>query len=326
MVGVDSVTGSSARWGRVYFGLQAIAGLSWWIAVFASPVVREATLGSLDPVVVAAFDIPLFVLASAFAACGFRVAAIVSACWTGTVAVALGWYATMTTEAGWGAVMMVAAAAGSVIALCLILLGRVPNEFIIRGPFAFRPAASRSTSARHVASTFIQIVVFWGFFLVVVPVTLTALERRWDVVFSFPSFVAPVGFTILVLASGLGLWSAVAMSTLGDGTPLPSATANRLVIAGPYRWVRNPMAVSGIVQGAAVGLIVQSWFVVVYAVAGSLVWNYAVRPLEEADLEGRFGEEFQRYRDAVSCWIPRVPQDRSTRPAPRQYSAGNGHN
>lgn len=324
MVGVDSVTGSSARWGRAYFGLQAVAGLSWWIAVFASPMVREATLGSLDPVVVAAFDIPLFVLASAFAACGFRVAAIVSTCWTGTVAVALAWYATMTTEAGWGAVMMVAAAAGSVIALCLILLGRVPNEFIIRGPFAFRPAASRSTSARHVASTFIQIVLFWGFFLVVVPVTLTALERRWDVVFSFPSFVAPVGFIILVLASGLGLWSAVVMSTLGDGTPLPSATANRLVIAGPYRWVRNPMAVSGIVQGAAVGLIVQSWFVVVYAVAGSLVWNYAVRPLEEADLEGRFGEEFQRYRDAVSCWIPRVPQDRSTRPAPRQYSAGNG--
>jgi hypothetical protein len=74
------------------------------------------------------------------------------------------------------------------------------------------------------------------------------------------------------------------MSTLGDGTPLPSAMPNRLVIAGPYRWVRNPMAVSGIVQGAAVGFILQSWLVVAYAVVGSLVWNYAIRPHEESDL------------------------------------------
>lgn len=96
------------------------------------------------------------------------------------------------------------------------------------------------------------------------------------------------------------------MSTLGDGTPLPSAMPNRLVIAGPYRWIRNPMAVAGIVQGAAIGLILQSWLVVAYAVVGSLVWNYAVRPLEEADLQGRFGEEFQQYRDTVRCWIPQV--------------------
>jgi protein-S-isoprenylcysteine O-methyltransferase Ste14 len=66
------------------------------------------------------------------------------------------------------------------------------------------------------------------------------------------------------------------------------------------------MAVAGVVQGAAVGLILQSWIVVAYAVAGSLVWNYAVRPLEEFDLKERFGDEFQRYHDTVSCWIPRM--------------------
>lgn len=97
------------------------------------------------------------------------------------------------------------------------------------------------------------------------------------------------------------------MSTLGAGTPLPSAMANRLVIAGPYRWIRNPMAVAGIVQGAAVGFVLQSWLVVNYAVLGSLVWNYAVRPLEEADLAERFGEEFQQYREKVKCWIPTFP-------------------
>lgn len=85
---------------------------------------------------------------------------------------------------------------------------------------------------------------------------------------------------------------------------------NRLVIAGPYRWIRNPMAVAGIVQGAAVGIILQAWLVVAYAVVGSLVWNYAVRPLEESDLKKRFGDDFQQYRDAVRCWIPRVSKTR----------------
>jgi hypothetical protein len=60
------------RWGQRYFAVQAIAGATWWVAVFMSPYVRETTLGGLDPVTVAAFDIPLFVVASAVAACGVR--------------------------------------------------------------------------------------------------------------------------------------------------------------------------------------------------------------------------------------------------------------
>lgn len=295
------------RWGRTYFAVQALAGAAWWIAVFTSPVVRETTLGSLDPVAVAAFDIPLFVGASALAALGVKGAAVVSTCWTGMVAVALAGYATVTTQAGWGVVVMAAATIGSVFALCLVLLGRIPTDWMIRGPFAFRPAAARPTAATHVVSTFRQIAVFWGFFLVVIPLIARFLEQRWAIALPVPALLGPVGWAVLVLASALGIWSAIVMSTLGNGTPLPSAMATSLVIAGPYRWVRNPMAVAGIVQGAAVGLILSSWVVVVYAIAGSLVWNFAIRPHEEADLEHRFGDEFRRYRDAVRCWLPRVP-------------------
>lgn len=305
---VDAVT-PWVGWGRAYFAMQAIAGFAWWIAVFASPLVREATLGSLDPAAVAVLDIPLFVMASAVAAFGVRAAAAVATGWTGVVAVALAVYATVTTEAGWGVLAMGAATAGSLIALCLVLLGRVPTAWIIGGPFGFRPASSRPKAAGHVASTFGQIVLFWGFFLAVVPFAIVFFEQRWGVALPFPLFAGPVGAALLVLASALGIWSAVVMSTLGDGTPLPAAMPNRLVIAGPYRWIRNPMAVAGIVQGAAVGIILQSWLVVAYAVVGSLVWNYVVRPLEESDLQKRFGAEFQRYRDRVRCWIPQVPPE-----------------
>ncbi|MFC8039428.1 methyltransferase family protein [Paenarthrobacter sp. NPDC057355] len=290
-------------WGRAYFAGQAAAGAAWWLGVFLLPPVREATLGQLNPVAVAIFDVPLFVVASALAAFGFRSAAVVATAWTGLVTLALAVFATITTQAGWGVLAMAAAAACSVAALCLVLLGRIPTEWVLRGPFAFRPAAQRATSG-HVAATFRQLILFWGLFLGVIPLAVHALEDRWGLSFPLPTLVP--GIVLLLLASALGIYSATAMSTKGNGTPLPSAMPNTLVIAGPYRWVRNPMALAGILQGAAVGLMLGSWLVVAYAVAGSLVWNYAVRPLEEADLRLRFGAEFERYCQRVRCWIPRL--------------------
>jgi len=290
---------------RWYFAAQACAGAAWWLAVLLSPFVRHLTLGGLDPLPIAVSDIPLFVIASAVAAFGVRVAAIVATSWTCVVAIALAGYATVTGEAGWGVLVMAVAAGGSVLALCLIVWGLVPTRWLIAGPFAFRTAGARSTAAMLVA-TAAQVVVFWGMFLVVGPVILVALEHRWRVGLVFPAFAQPVGIVVLVLASVLGIWSAAAMVVAGRGTPLPVAMPSQLVVVGPYRFVRNPMAVAGIVQGVAVGLVLSSWLVVAYAVIGSVIWNLAVRPHEEADLEERFGADFSRYRAAVRCWVPRL--------------------
>ena len=287
-------------WGRAYFAAQATAGSVWWVLVFASPWVQMTTLGSLDPLLVAAFDIPLFVVASALAALGLRHAAGVATAWTLLVALALAGYATVTTEAGCGVLIMAAAAGGSVVALSLVAMGRVPTEWITAGPFAFRTARR----GPHVLLTVLQMLGFWGFFLVVAPLVIAWLEQRWGLRVEAP--LAYPGLALLVLASALGVWSAITMATIGRGTPLPSAMPAVLVVAGPYRWVRNPMAVAGIVQGVAVGLVLSSWLVVAYALVGSLLWNYAVRPLEEADLARRFGASFERYRAEVRCWIPRL--------------------
>jgi len=299
---------------RVYFAAQSMAGAAWWVAVFTVPLVRSTTLGLLDATVVALLDIPLFVLASGLAASRARWAlasATIATAWTLTVTVLLAVYATFTGEAGWGVILMTAASAGSVGALCLLWLGRIPTRWALAGPFAFRPARSRGRAGPHMLLTFAQILIFWGLFLGVIPLVVSLLEARWDLVIAFPPTLVWAGWALLAMASVLGLWSAASMNINGDGTPLPAAMANRLVTAGPYRFVRNPMAISGFVQGLAVGLVLSSWMVVVYAVLGSLLWNFAVRPLEEADLEARFGDEFRRYRDAVRCWIPRF-----TRPRP----------
>ena len=292
---------------RLYFAFQGIAGLLWWLGVFLVEGVRRATLGDLPPLTVAAVDVPLFVVGSFLAAAGWRPAVWAVLVWSFVVTGAMFVYATLAREAAWGMLLMLAACAGTAFSAAMVLLGRVPTEWIVAGPFVFRTTPD---AKGHLARTLRQLTAFWAFFLVVLPLAVVWLERRWRLDVAFPLWLRVFGAAAFLLLSVLGIWASVAMAKVGEGTPLPSTMARRLVVVGPYRFVRNPMAVAGIGQGAAVGLMVGSWLVVVYALVGSSIWNWIVRPQEEADLAARFGADFEAYRERVSCWVPQgiMPQ------------------
>lgn len=156
----------------------------------------------------------------------------------------------------------------------------------------------------NVLKTFAQIVAFWGFFLWVVPTGIVEVEHRlgWTPL-SIPS---GIGWALFGLASALGLWSGMIFAVKGGGTPLPLDTTTQLVVLGPYRVVRNPMALAGISQGIAVGLARGSPSTVLYSLAGAAAWHIFARPWEESDLERRFGDQYRNYRDAVPLWRPRL--------------------
>jgi protein-S-isoprenylcysteine O-methyltransferase Ste14 len=158
----------------------------------------------------------------------------------------------------------------------------------------------------NVVKTLGQVAVFWVVFLVIIPGGLLRMERALGVEPLVTPISRPVLWCIFVAASALGLTSGVLMAVLGAGTPLPLDAPRRLVVRGPYRYVRNPMAIAGLTQGACVALLLQSWFALAMIPAGFMVWNYGVRPLEERHLELVFGEEFRRYKAEVRCWIPRI--------------------
>jgi protein-S-isoprenylcysteine O-methyltransferase Ste14 len=152
-----------------------------------------------------------------------------------------------------------------------------------------------------------QIIVFWGFFLFVLPPWIAEAGRRAGVP-EFPSTVgALIAVVIFSVASMLGLASAYTMAVLGQGTPLPIDSPRTLVVSGPYAYLRNPMATAGMLQGAAVALWHGSVIVFLYVVAGGLIWHLIARPLEEADLVRMFGGDFVAYRDRVPLWITRRP-------------------
>jgi len=168
----------------------------------------------------------------------------------------------------------------------------------------FRRAAAGGAS-RHVAATIIQIVVFWSFFLFVVPAAIVFVERKLQ----WPSFSVDaqhlVAAMLFIAFSGLGLASGLTMSSRGAGTPLPFDATNRLVTTGPYAYVRNPMVVAGLGQGAAVAVWLGSWAVLAYVAVGGVIWQCLVRPAEERDLQDAFGDKFAAYCRHVRCWIPR---------------------
>ena len=112
---------------------------------------------------------------------------------------------------------------------------------------------------------------------------------------------------VVLLAAGIGvLLDAFARFVLeGVGTPAPVAPTDRLVVGGPYRYVRNPMylAVAATIVGQA--LILGQPILLVYAGAFSAAVFAFVRFYEEPTLRRQFGEQYDAYRRAVPGWWPR---------------------
>lgn len=300
---------------RVFFAAQAIAGGTWWISVFASDDVGRWTLGSWNPLLLVVPDLILFVGASALIAVTLdRRIALLCATWTTAITVALVADALLRRQAGWGALIMTFATGATLTASVTVWFGALPRQWFFIGPFAFRESTATSGAA-HVRSGFAQLVVFWTAFLVVLPLILSWTENRIRI--EWPALrdtdLDAIGLTMFAVGSALGLSSCFAMTLFGEGTPLPAKTARRLVFVGPYRFVRNPMAVAGAAQTVGVGLLLGAWTVIAAAVAGSLVWNFFVRPDEEADLAARFGDPYVEYARQVRCWVPTVPRGASDR-------------
>jgi len=91
-----------------------------------------------------------------------------------------------------------------------------------------------------------------------------------------------------------------------DGTPVPVASPPRLVVSGPYRYVRNPIYVGFVVILAGEALLFGSLGLLGYTAVAWCVGAAAVRCYEEPILARKFGADYQDYRRAVRAWVPRL--------------------
>jgi protein-S-isoprenylcysteine O-methyltransferase Ste14 len=101
------------------------------------------------------------------------------------------------------------------------------------------------------------------------------------------------------------VWVGTYRTRLGGGGPGLANPPDRIVEAGPYRWVRNPMYLGHLIFLAGLALVLHSW-IAAAVFAFHLVWFDRRVRSDERHLAERFGEAYGDYCRRVKRWIPGV--------------------
>jgi protein-S-isoprenylcysteine O-methyltransferase Ste14 len=144
--------------------------------------------------------------------------------------------------------------------------------------------------------------LFVGFLLVFLPAQLL----RWSGV-AGPSGVGAAqvaGEILAILGAALACWCIGTFVVAGRGTPAPFDPPRRLVVSGPYRFVRNPMYLGAVLVLGGAGVYYASAWLIGYALVFLGATHLFVRGYEESALRASFGEEYEAYCRKTQRWWP----------------------
>jgi protein-S-isoprenylcysteine O-methyltransferase Ste14 len=155
---------------------------------------------------------------------------------------------------------------------------------------------------------FARVIAYAALFIGFVLVYLPARLLSWSGIVRPATLAAPqVAGTVLgVVGAAVALWCILTFATIGKGTPAPFDPPRRLVIRGPYRFVRNPMYIGAGLALASAALFYESLPLLGYAALFFLVTHTFVVLYEEPTLRRTFGPDYEAYCRQVRRWLPRV--------------------
>lgn len=119
-----------------------------------------------------------------------------------------------------------------------------------------------------------------------------------------PPYFFYIGISIMVIGEAIRQWS---IYTLGKffTYPVIIAADHKLITKGPYRIVRHPGYLGGIIFAAGLGIAVQS-FIAPLVTIGIICLAYAYRIyLEEKILKKAFGRHYFEYSKKTPMLLPR---------------------
>ena len=148
----------------------------------------------------------------------------------------------------------------------------------------------------------IYAVLFIGLVLIYAPARL--LERAGIVSPETIGVQQIAGIVIGTLGMAVALWCVFTFTSKGKGTPAPFDAPRKLVVQGPYRYIRNPMYLGAGVALAAAALYYGSMTLLVYTGLFLLLTHLFVMWYEEPTLRRTFGQEYENYRQLVGRWWP----------------------
>jgi protein-S-isoprenylcysteine O-methyltransferase Ste14 len=157
----------------------------------------------------------------------------------------------------------------------------------------------------------IEVGGLWGATMIVL-IVLSPWWLRWS--WSGTSSLQVLGWVLFVGSVGAGTWAVAKMGwarlLLAGALFPPQAGAEkdtvpqRLVVEGPYRYVRNPLYEGDFCLIVGAALLTCSWALVLVAALDLALLAFQL-PFEERELRERFGVRYRRYCELVPRFIPR---------------------
>jgi protein-S-isoprenylcysteine O-methyltransferase Ste14 len=147
-------------------------------------------------------------------------------------------------------------------------------------------------------------VLFIGLVLIYLPASLL----------SWSGIVRPLAIEVQQVAgmvigsagAAVAVWCIFTFASVGRGTPAPFDPPRRLVIGGPYRFVRNPMYIGAGLALAGAALFYESLPLLGYTGLFFLATHLLVMWYEEPALRRTFGQDYEAYCGRVRRWWPSV--------------------
>jgi len=151
-------------------------------------------------------------------------------------------------------------------------------------------------------------ITYAALFIALMLIYLPARVLSWSGIVRPAEMGVPqvVGMILGAAGTAVALWCVFAFAFIGRGTPAPFDPPRRLVIRGPYRFVRNPMYMGAALALASAALFYESWPLLGYAGLFLLVAHLFVVLYEEPTLRRTFGQEYETYCGQVRRWWPKV--------------------
>jgi protein-S-isoprenylcysteine O-methyltransferase Ste14 len=122
-----------------------------------------------------------------------------------------------------------------------------------------------------------------------------------------------LGFFSFMLGLVLAVLTVRLFSKMGNGTLAPWDPTSKLVVTGPYAYVRNPMITGVVLILTGEALMLASWAIGIWALVFLIINMFYFMLSEEPGLRKRFGKEYEEYCRNVPRYIPRLtpwkPQD-----------------
>jgi protein-S-isoprenylcysteine O-methyltransferase Ste14 len=189
----------------------------------------------------------------------------------------------------------------------LIALAAIPVSAILWGLFTGRWSAesrrAREGQKDALVSPVKRIPPPWVFILAYLaggtvqrflPIVIPSPDLAW--------IIRVAGFVFVAVGIAIA-FSAVGIFRKAKTTIVPHETPSTLVISGPYRFTRNPMYVGlTLVYLGVAGTRNEIWPVIVLPLVLAYI-NFLVIPVEEKNLRGVFGDEYQNYGERVGRWL-----------------------